>query len=441
MAAALILVVAATATTFAESVTADADAVSLGDQGTLDLGSATPGEDVPVDVAFRLDCSGTSHVDAGQSVRLSPGPRTIPPGGSFRVGTVMLTPGAGWPVDGQACPAGATSVTAVHHMIVTAPGLPGTDLRYVFSWTRSLVPTTATDAGVLDGTNPSVTFILDVVENTPPVLVLPGDATVEGDTTGGAIAAYDVSAADAEDASDPTPACSPALGTVLPLGTTTVACSVADSGGLTDEGSFDITVVDSTAPSLAGMPADRSLTSGDPAGATVPFLAPTATDVVDPAPAVQCLPASGSQFPIGSTTVTCTATDGSGNHASASFSVVVTYVRPTVWSASWGEPVGSDGESLVANRGRTIPVKVELFADGVEQTAGDARLEIQTCAGVASYSTSLDWDGSRWTAHLDTGRIGAGTCFVATASLDGHAAGTFQLDLRGDSIAAAKKKR
>ena len=41
MAAALILVVAATATTFAESVTADADAVSAGDQGTDNCGSAT----------------------------------------------------------------------------------------------------------------------------------------------------------------------------------------------------------------------------------------------------------------------------------------------------------------------------------------------------------------------------------------------------------------
>ena len=78
-------------------------------------------------------------------------------------------------------------------------------------------------------------------------LTVPADQTVEGDTTGGWVAAYaGVSATDAEDDPDPTPICSPAAGEVLPLGTTTVACSVTDSGGRSDSGSFDVTVVDTT---------------------------------------------------------------------------------------------------------------------------------------------------------------------------------------------------
>ena len=279
-----------------------------------------------VDVTFRLDCSGTSHVDAGQLVRLTPGPRTVPFGGSFHVGTVLLIPSVGWPADGQDCPAGLTPVSVVHHITVTAPATEGTDLRYVFSWTRSLVQPTTGDVGVLEGTNPSVTFILDVSDNTPPALVLPADSTVEGDTTGGATAAYDVSATDAEDATAPTPVCVPAVGDALPLGTTTVACSATDSGGLEATGSFDITVVDTTAPTLAGMPADRSITTAAAAGATVTFTTPTASDLVDAAPAVQCAPASGSLFPVGSTTVTCTARDASGNRSSSSFAVDVTYV-------------------------------------------------------------------------------------------------------------------
>ncbi len=75
--------------------------------------------------------------------------------------------------------------------------------------------------------------------------------TVEADGPAGWTAAFTVSATDAEDDPDPTPTCSPAVGTVLPLGTTTVACSVADSAGLVATGSFGVTV---SAPQLPPPP-------------------------------------------------------------------------------------------------------------------------------------------------------------------------------------------
>jgi uncharacterized repeat protein (TIGR01451 family) len=56
----------------------------------------------------------------------------------------------------------------------------------------------------------------------------------------------------------------------------------------------------------------------------VTYAVPIATDLVDPSPTVNCLPASGTNFPIGVTNVTCTATDASGNMASDSFTVTVT---------------------------------------------------------------------------------------------------------------------
>jgi hypothetical protein len=61
-------------------------------------------------------------------------------------------------------------------------------------------------------------------------------------------------------------------------------------------------------------------------GEVVTF-SPTATDSVDPSPTFVCVPPSGSFFPRGSTLVTCTATDASGNHATCEFPVVV-QVRP-----------------------------------------------------------------------------------------------------------------
>jgi hypothetical protein len=53
----------------------------------------------------------------------------------------------------------------------------------------------------------------------------------------------------------------------------------------------------------------------------------SATDALDPAPSVVCVPSSGSLFPRGTTIVTCTATDASGNQSVSMFPVVV---RPTV---------------------------------------------------------------------------------------------------------------
>jgi outer membrane protein assembly factor BamB len=75
-------------------------------------------------------------------------------------------------------------------------------------------------------------------------------------------------------------------------------------------------------PPVLSVPTDLTVEATGPAGATVVFSA-TATDDSDPNPVVTCTPPSGSIFPIGTTTVTCTATDASGNSATASFNVHV----------------------------------------------------------------------------------------------------------------------
>jgi probable HAF family extracellular repeat protein len=82
-----------------------------------------------------------------------------------------------------------------------------------------------------------------------------------------------------------------------------------------------IAVVDSTPPVLV-VPANIAVDATSPSGAVVSYVA-TATDAVDPHPVVNCVPASGSTFAAGTTAVTCTATDASGNSATASFSVTV----------------------------------------------------------------------------------------------------------------------
>ena len=49
----------------------------------------------------------------------------------------------------------------------------------------------------------------------------------------------------------------------------------------------------------------------------------SATDVHDPDPTVDCVPPSGSTFPIGETLVTCTATDDADNSSLCTFTVTV----------------------------------------------------------------------------------------------------------------------
>ena len=429
--AAVSLLIAASIAAFADNVAVDGDSLTVGDQTTIDLGATVPGGDVRADVWFVLRCSGTNHVNRDQMVRLLPSTRSVPSGGSFSVGSLLFGVPATWPADGEVCPVGLDPVTAgPMHIIVTAPAEPGLDYLYTFSWSRTLSPTSVTDPGTFDGANPSITFVLDVVENTPPTLDLPGNRTVEATSPAGATTSWTATASDAEDATPPSVDCSPASGSTFPLGQTTVTCSATDGGGWTTNGTFTVSVVDTTAPVFANV-ADFEVVTSDPSGATLDYPFPTLVERVDPSPTFGCAPAAGTHIPVGTTTVTCTATDASGNTGTMSFEVTVRYVAAVTWSAVWGEPVATNGETFVANAGRTIPVKVRIFANGVEQTAGVATLSVATCAGTAVVSLPMTWGGGRWNASLDTGAFGPSGCYMTTASFDGHVAGSFRIDLRG----------
>jgi HYR domain len=61
-------------------------------------------------------------------------------------------------------------------------------------------------------------------------------------------------------------------------------------------------------------------------GAMVPYTLPATTDTVDGIGTAVCTPPSGSLFPLGVTTVTCTATDSHGNSAApVTFLVIMKY--------------------------------------------------------------------------------------------------------------------
>jgi hypothetical protein len=417
---------------YADTVPADGDAVAPGVQSLITLPDAAPGQVVTWPVSFKLLCAGLSHADVGSTIQIALDSVSVPLDGAATATDTSIGPVPDtWISAGQGCPFPLPSLPAngPSTVTLTMPSTAGVADQFTLIWAK-------TGSAGITGTS-AITFQVNVVGNTPPTLHLPGDIVAEATSPAGADVNWTATATDNEDTTPPTPTCAPASGSTFPLGATTVHCTVTDSGGLKDSGSFLVTVADTTAPKLVGMPADKNLTTGDPSGATLSYKPPTATDGADPSPSVSCTPSSGSHVAVGTTTVTCTATDATGNHASDSFKVTVTYVSPVVWSAIWGEPVATSGATFTANPGRTVPVKVQLFADGVEQTHGTAVLTVTSCTGAAATTVTLSWSGGRWVGNLDTSTIGGPGCYVATASLDGNVAGSFRIDLRGDSAAAA----
>ena len=188
----------------------------------------------------------------------------------------------------------------------------------------TLVTCTATDSS---GNTSTCSFDVSVVDTTPPSISCSQDAVILECESGTATIQYPApTVADVCDA-EPTVICTPPEGSVLPLGTHTVTCVATDSAGNSAECMFEVQVVDSGPPSLV-CPADIVRECDGPDGAVVDYSLPTPSDTCDPAPSLICLPPPGSLFPIGSTTVTCSAEDSSGNMVECSFVVTIEDTTP-----------------------------------------------------------------------------------------------------------------
>ena len=113
--------------------------------------------------------------------------------------------------------------------------------------------------------------------------------------------------------------CSPPSGSFFSRGTTTVTCMTTAGPSC----SFTVTVNDTQPPTVT-CPANQTVVTNQSvcqsSSCQVATFTATATDNC-PGVTVGCTPPSGSCFPIGTTTVTCTATDASMNTASCSFTV------------------------------------------------------------------------------------------------------------------------
>ena len=174
----------------------------------------------------------------------------------------------------------------------------------------------------------TASFSVTVNDTQPPSITPPANVTVSNDLDqAGAVVNYPAPTA-SDNAPGVTTSCSPASGSFFPLGTTTVNCTATDASGNTAPASFTVTVNDTQAPTVT--PPANITVSNDPgqAGAVVNYPAPTVSDNAPGVGSPTCSPPSGSFFPIGTTTVTCTVSDAAGNPASASFTVTVNDTEP-----------------------------------------------------------------------------------------------------------------
>ena len=211
-----------------------------------------------------------------------------------------------------------------------------------FALGNTPVTCNATDAAGNAAT--PTTFVVHVVDTTAPVIGAHADVTAEATSASGALVTYTSPAtSDAVDGAG-TAMCLPASGSQFALATTTVTCSAADAAGNhAAQTTFTVTVRDTTAPTIAAH-ADVTAEATNASGALVTYTSPATTDAVDGAGTAMCLPASGSQFALGTTTVTCNASDAAGNDATATtFTVTVRDTTPPVLSLPANQTLEATG--------------------------------------------------------------------------------------------------
>jgi HYR domain len=190
----------------------------------------------------------------------------------------------------------------------------------LFKLGTTTVTCTTTDAA---GNKGSDSFTVTVRDTTAPDVQAPANMLV-GNTSGTGADNVIYTGATATDlVNGKLPVnCTPASGSTFPLGINTVTCKATDAAGNTGTATFTIEVQDQTKPTVT-VPADITAEATGPNGATVSYIGVTAMDDVDGSLTATCSKASGTVFPIGTTTVTCSATDKAGNKGDNTFTVTV----------------------------------------------------------------------------------------------------------------------
>ncbi|HJQ35019.1 MAG TPA: PxKF domain-containing protein [Pyrinomonadaceae bacterium] len=281
---------------------------------------------------------------------------------------------------------------------------------------------TVTDSG---GGSDTDDVVVQIVDTQPPTInvTAPNPMTVECHTT-----FVDPGATATDACAGPLPVNTSGTVDANTPGTYTINYSATD-GTHTATASRTVNVVDTTPPVIScpanivvTLPANSSATS-----MAVSYPAVTASDSCAGSATVNSSPASGSTFPVGTTTVNATANDGNGNTASCSFTVTVLYNF-----AGFFQPVANPPTFNIVNAGRAVPIKFSLsgnkglsiFAAGSPSSGpvacnsnDDAAVLVDT---ITAGSSSLTYDplNDQYVYVWKTDPSWAGTCRQLVVTLN-----------------------
>ena len=291
------------------------------------------------------------------------------------------------------------------------PDVPGT---YVITYT-------ATDDV---GNTATVQRTVQVVDTTKPVITLNGgNMTVECHTS---FTDPGASASDSCDTSVPVNVTG-SVDVNVPGTYTLTYNSADDSGNTAVTVTRTVNVVDTTAPAVS-CPSNIVVTLPPNSTATsmpVSFAAPTASDTCDSSVPVTTSHASGAVFPVGTTTVTASATDDSNNTGSCSFTVTVLYDFTGFFSPVINPPTLNN-----INAGRTTPIKfslsgnkgLDIFAAGYpasQQITCNSSAPISDLEGTeTSGGSTLSYSPDQYLYNWKTESAWAGTCRVLVVKLN-----------------------
>ena len=260
------------------------------------------------------------------------------------------------------------------------------------------VTATATD---VSGNTATCSFTVTVVDNEPPTITAPADITTN--TSPGQCSAMVNFAFTATDNSDIVAVTSsPVSGSTFARGATTVTGTASDPSGNTTSASFTVTVVDTEPPTITA-PAPVTVGTGPDsttAGAVVSDatlgIASANDNCADVSIARTGVPA-GNLFPVGATTVTYTATDASGNAASATQTVTVIDTTP---------PAVTVPEGIIAEATGPAGAIVTYSASANDNVAGTLT---PTCTPASGSTFPLGATAVTCTATDAAGNTGSGT--------------------------------